>query len=178
MEKMIYLLAIALILTVAGFVIKARQKGALTIILDAAIAIVFGFLAGIIIGVGARFGMWAVAVANGAEPSFSASGTLRVVATFACFGIVFGLIYEGLLRSVLGRRGLIFGILITIVAIYPTAEAVADTLAFQPTALSLFFFSGVGAALMFVPFAIVLERLLRFWHRRDEILVASESPLA
>lgn len=170
---MIYLLAIALILTAAGFVIKARQKGAFPIILDAAIATVFGFLAGIIIGIGARAGMWAVAVANGAEPSFSASGTLRVVATFACFGIVFALIYEGLLRKILRRRGLIFGIIITLVALYPTSASVAQTLNFQPTAISLLLFSGVGAALMFVPFAVVLEMLLKFWHRRDEkILVA------
>jgi hypothetical protein len=170
---MIYLLAIALLLTAVGFFIKARQKGAFTIILDVAIAIVFGFLAGIIIGIGARAGMWAVAVANGAEPSFSLSGTSRVVATFACFGIVFGLIYEGLLRKILRRRSLIFGIIITLAALYPTSTSVTQTLNFQPTAISLLLFSAAGAALMFVPFAIFLEVLLKFWHRRDEkILVA------
>jgi len=107
-------------------------------------------------------------VANGAEPSFSASGTLRVIATFALFGIAFGLIYEGLLRKILRRRGLIFGIIVTLIALYPTSTSVAQTLNFQPTAISLFVFSGFGAALMFVPFAIVLEMLLKFWHRRDE----------
>jgi hypothetical protein len=111
--------------------------------------------------------MWAVAVANGAEPSFSPSGTLRVVATFACFGIVFALIYESLLRSVLRHRGLIFGIIVTLAALYPTSTSVAQTLNFQPTAISLLLFSGLGAALMFVPFAIVLEMLLERWHRRE-----------
>ena len=177
---MVYLLAIALFLTAVGFWFKARQKGAFAIFLEVVISIVFGYLAGILIGIGARAGMWAVAVANGAEPSFSAGGTLRVIATFALLGIVCSLAYESLLRSILYRRGLIFGLIITLAALYSTSTSVVQTLNFQPTAISLLFFSALGAALMFVPFAIVLEMLLKFWHRKDEIVLENslKSPTA
>lgn len=161
---MIYLLAVALILTVVGFALKLREKDWLTVIIEMASAIVLGFAAGIFIGIGARAGMWAIAFANGAESRFTVSGTLRVVVTFACLGIAFGLIYEGLLRKILRQSGMAFGLILTVCLWYPLGNSGAQILIFQPTAVSFLFFSFVLIALMFVPFSIVLERFLKRWH--------------
>jgi predicted membrane protein len=164
---MIYLLAVALILTSAGFWLKAREKGALATFLDALISIVFGFLAGIFIGVGARIGMWAIAFANGDASRFSVAGTIQVIAVFACFGLGLGLIYEGFFRRVLRARGLLFGILITLCAWYPLGESAAQVMNFQPTNVSLFFWTLVCVASMFLPFGVVLEWLLKRRHRKQ-----------
>jgi len=163
---MIYLLAIALILTAFGFVLKARQRGFSTVILDLGIAAVSGFLAGIFIGLGARIAMSAIAFANGDSPSFTLSGSIGVVITFASFGIILGLIYEALFRDLLRQSGLAFGLLLTLCLWYPLADSGVQILRFQPTVISLIFFSGVLVALMWLPFALALEALLARWHSR------------
>lgn len=161
---MIYLLAIALILTAFGFARKARQSGFPSVTLDFGVAAVLGFLAGIFIGLGARIAMSAIAFANGDSPSFTLSGSIRVVITFASFGIVLGLIYEALFRDLLRHSGLAFGFLLTLCLWYPLADSGVQILRFQPTAISLIFFSGVLIALMWLPFSLTLEALLARWH--------------
>lgn len=163
---MIYLLAIALILTAFGFARKARQRGFLSVILDSGVAAVSGFLAGIFIGLGARIAMGAIAFANGDSPNFTLSGSIQVIIIFAGFGIILGLIYEALFRDLLRHSGLAFGLLLTLCLWYPLADSGVQVLRFQPTAISLIFFSGVLVALMWVPFALILEVLLARWHSR------------
>jgi hypothetical protein len=163
---MIYLLAIALILTAFGFVFKARQKRFSAVMIDAAVSAAAGLLAGIFIGLGARVAMGAIAFANGDAPSFTLAGSIQVVITFASFGIVLGLIYEVLFRDLLKQSGLFFGILLTLCLWYPLAEAGVQTLNFQPTAISLVFFSGIFIALIWLPFGLALEAILSRWHGR------------
>jgi hypothetical protein len=163
---MIYLLAIALILTAFGFARKARQRGFLSVMLDFGVAAVSGFLAGVFIGLGARIAMSAIAFANGDSPGFTLSGSIQVIITFASFGIILGLIYEALFRDLLRHSGLAFGLLLTLCLWYPLADSGVQVLRFQPTAISLIFISGVLIALMWLPFAFALEELLRRWHSR------------
>jgi hypothetical protein len=49
---------------------------------------------------------------------------------------------------------------------YPLADSGVQILRFQPTAISLIFFSGVLVTLMWLPFALALEALLARWHSR------------
>jgi len=163
---MIYLLAIALILTAFGFVLKARQRGFSSVMLDLGVAAVLGFFAGIFIGLGARIAMSAIAFANGDSPSFTLSGSIQVIVTFASFGIILGIIYEALFRNLLSHSGLAFGLLLMLCLWYPLADSGVQILRFQPTAISLVFFSGVLTTLMWLPFALALEAILARWHRR------------
>lgn len=165
---MIYLLAIALILTAFGFARKARKRGFLPVMLDLGAAAVAGFLAGIFIGLGARVAMSAIAFANGDLSRFTFSGSIQVVFIFASSGIILGIIYEALFRDLLRRSGLAFGLLLTLCLWYPLAESGVQVLRFQPTAISLIFFSGVLVALMWLPFALFLEALLSRWHSRNK----------
>lgn len=109
--------------------------------------------------------MWAIVIANGREWNFSVSGSLNVVAVFACFGIAFGLIYEGLLRNILRKRGLIFGLLLTLGLWYSLGESARQALTFQPPVLSLILWTGIFVALIFTPYGVGLEVLLARWHR-------------
>ena len=140
--------------------------------IDAVVSMAAGLIAGIFIGLGARIAMGAIAFANSDASRFTLSGTVAVVATFASFGIGLGLIYEILLRSLLKHSGLFFGILLTICSWYPLAEAGVQTLNFQPTAISLVFFSGVFVALIWIPFGLILEEILSRWHNRESYFAA------
>ena len=172
---MIYLLAIAIILTIFGFALKVRRRGFLAVTLDMAIAAVAGYIAGLFIGIGARAGMSAITIANGDAPNITTAGSIQVIVIFAGLGIVLGLIYEAFFRDLLRRSGLLYGFLIMLCVWYPGAESGVQLLRFQPTIVSLIFFSGACVAFMFLPFAIALEAILSRWHQRslNEILVGS-----
>ncbi len=163
---MIYFLTIVLLLATFSFWLKARQRGFSSVILGLGIASVAGFLAGIFIGLGARLAMSAIAFANGDLSRFTFSGSIQVVIIFASSGIVLGIIYETLFRDLLRQSGLAFGLLLTLCLWYPLAESAIQVLRFQPTMISLFFFSGVLTSLMWLPFALTLEAILKRWHSR------------
>lgn len=165
---MIYLLGIALVLTALGFAWKGTQKGFLTVTLDSIFAALAGFGAGIFIGIGARIGMSAITLFNSGAPQFTASGSFRVILFFSSFGIGLGLIYEILLRDLLRQRGLLYGIIITLITWYPLAQSGVQLLKFQPTIVSVIFFSGVFVMLIWLPFAFSLEMFLERWHRRSK----------
>ena len=173
---MIYLLGLALIVAICGFVRRVRTKGLFATILDTIAAATLGWLSGLLIGIGARIGMWSIPFFNGAESRITAAGTLQVVLVFSLYGIVLSLVYELFFRRLLGKGALLFGLLITIVSAYPLASAALQQISFAPgifpaTVASLFF---VG--LMFLPFAIALEQLLARWHRfRGEEIPQLES---
>jgi hypothetical protein len=160
---MIYLVAPVLLLTAWQFFLKARRVGLLRVFKSIAVAAVSGLLAGIFIGVGARIGMAAIPVANGTTSSFTTAGTFTVVLTFASYGIALGIVYEGLFRRLLRGSGLAYGALIMLCSWYPLAQAAVQQLTGQPSLLSLIIVSGVIVALMWLPFGLTLEALLRRW---------------
>src|SRR5687767_12194082 len=120
---MIYLLAVASVLAAFGFVRKARASGLRSVLLDTIAATVLGWVAGILIGVGARIGMWSIPFFNGVDPRITFDGTVQVILVFSLFGIGLGIIYELFFRGLLRNRGLQYGVLVTIVGAYPLAEA-------------------------------------------------------
>lgn len=165
---MLYILIATLLLTALGVYLRARKGNVRGVLLDMAVASGLGLLAGIFIGLGARFGMWAIVIANGNEWKFSVKGSLTVVAVFSSLGIALGLIYEGLLRNILRRSGLIFGLLLTLALWYPLGEAARQDLTFQPSLVSLALWTGICVAIIFLPYAVSLELLLGRWHNWRE----------
>jgi len=162
---MIYLAAIALLLTIFGFIRKTRQNGLRVEIFDSIFAVFAGLAAGLFIGFGARIGMGAIAYSNGDAHRLSVSGSLQVILLFSSFGIGLGLFYALVLRDLLRRSGFAFGALITLCTLYPFSEAAVQVMRFQPTTASLIFFTGIFTALMWLPFAVALEKLLKLWQR-------------
>lgn len=163
---MIYLL-IAVLLPVAWrFFVLGRRRGALHVAKVIVVAALLGLLAGVSIGAGARVGMSAITVANGETPSFTLAGSFNVVATFASFGIILGIVYEGLFRQLLRGKGLAYGALLTLCSWYPLAHAAAQQLTKHPSVIPLVVVSGVMVALMWLPYGVALEALLRKWQTR------------
>jgi len=163
---MIYLALIALLLTVFGFVQKVKRNGFRTAVLDSVFAVLAGFGAGLFIGFGARLGMSAIAFFNGDASRFSVAGSFQVILLFSSFGIGLGLLYELVLRDWLRRSGLLFGIIITLFTLYPFAQSAVQVMRFQPTIISLVFFTAIFTALMWLPFAITLETFLRYYQTK------------
>jgi hypothetical protein len=173
---MIYLIAIAFILVAFGFYRRMRRDGFSSTLLDFVIAAVFGWFAGLLIGIGARIGMWSIPFFNGTEPHVTAAGSLRVILVFSLYGIGLGVIYELIFRDLLRKSGLLFGLLVTLFSWYPLANSGVQLLNFTPDLLPLVFFTGVLIALMFVPYALLLEVLFKRWHAwHDRRLFAAES---
>jgi hypothetical protein len=163
---MIYLLIAVLLVTAWRFTLAARRHGALRVLKSVAVAVVAGLLAGVFIGLGARAGMAAIPVANGGSPSFTLSGSFSVVLTFSSYGIALGIVYEGLFRRLLRRHGLAYGGLLTLCTWYPLAQAAAQQLTGHPSFISLAIVSGLIVVLMWLPFGVTLEALLRRWENR------------
>ena len=170
---MIFLLAGVLLLTAWRFTALARRHGSVRVLRGVAVSAVCGWLAGVLIGLGARVGMGAVAIANGAPQRLTAAGTFTVVATFSTFGIALGVVYEGLLRRPLRRKGLAYGGLLTLCTWYPLAEAAAQQLTARPTPVALAALSGLFVGLMWLPFGLALEALLRRWHDEERVRVGA-----
>ena len=166
---MVFLLAAVLLLTAWRFTLTARRRGLLFIIKSIAVAAALGLLAGVFIGIGARVGMGAITVANGEVPRFTLSGSFSVVATFSSFGIILGVVYEGVFRHLLRRNGLAYGVLLTLCSWYPLAQAAAQQLTKPPALISLLLMSGLFVALMWLPYGVVLESLLRRWQNRGGV---------
>jgi hypothetical protein len=170
---MIFLLAAALLLTAWRFTIAARERGLAQTCRGVAVAACCGLLAGVFIGVGARIGMGAITIANGAPQRFTVSGTVSVLITFSSFGIALGVIYEGLFRHLLRRNGLAYGGLLTLCTWYPLAHAAAQQLTSHPALILLVTVSGLLVGLIWLPFGLALEALLRRWHDRKGGRVAA-----
>jgi len=164
---MIYLLVPVLLLTTWQFFLRARRQGLLLVFKSIAVAAVAGLLAGLFIGLGARAGMAAIPLANGGTPTLTLAGSFAVVITFASYGIGLGVVYEGLFRRLLRSNGLAYGGLLMLISWYPLAQAAAQQLTGQPALISLILVSGLIVALMWLPFGLTLEALLRRWQRPD-----------
>jgi hypothetical protein len=163
---MIFLLIAVLLLTAWQFTLMSRQRGLLRVVKSIAVAAVAGLLAGVFIGLGARIGMAAIAVANGSLPRFTLSGSLAVVLTFSSYGIALGVVYEGLFRRLLRQNGLAYGVVLMLCSWYPLAHAAAQQLTGHPSVISLVIISGLIVGLMWLPFGLTLEALLRRWQNR------------
>ena len=162
----IYLLVAVLLLSVWQLTLRARRQGLLGVVKGLAVAAVAGLLAGVFIGLGARMGMAAIPFANGGRPSFTLAGSLSVVLTFSSYGIVLGVVYEGFFRRLLRANGLAYGGLLMLSSWYPLAQAAVQQITGQPAAISLIIISGLVVALMWLPFGLTLEALLRRWQSR------------
>ena len=162
---MIYIALLALLLSAVGFYFRVRASGAVSALFDAIAAVVTGWLSGLLIGIGARIGMWSIPFFNGVDSRFTFDGTVQVALTFSLFGIGLGLIYEFVFRSLLRNHGLLFGVLVTIVAAYPLATAALQQINFTPPIIPTIGFSLLFVSIMFVPFGFALEVMLRRYHR-------------
>ena len=160
---MIYLIVPVLLLTAWQLILRARREGSLRVFKGIAVAALSGLLAGVFIGLGARAGMAAIPFANGGTPRFTPSGSFAVVITFASYGIGLGVVYEGLFRRLLRSNGLAYGALLMLTSWYPLAQAAAQQLTGEPTFISLILVSGLILTLMWLPFGLTLEALLRRW---------------
>lgn len=168
MRVMVFLLAAVLLPTAWQFVRMARRRGLLYVVVSIAVASLLGLLAGVFIGVGARAGMSAITAANGDAPSFTLSGSFNVVATFALFGIVLGVVYEGLFRRLLRRSGLAYGVLLMLCSGYPLAQAAGQQITGRPSLITRLLVTGLVLSLMWLPFGLTLEALLGRWHNRRD----------
>jgi hypothetical protein len=162
---MIYLALFALIVTAGGFYFRVRSGGLASALLDSIAAVITGWISGLLVGAGARIGMWSIPFFNGVDSRFTFDGTFQVILTFSLFGIGLGLVYEFVFRSLLRKRGILFGVLVTLVAAYPLASAGLQQISFTPPVVPTIAFSLLFVGLMFVPFAMALELLLRRYHR-------------
>ena len=162
---MIYLLAAAMVMSAYGFFRRTRDDGFRSVLLDTIAAAGCGWIAGILIGIGARIGMWAIPAFNGTSWEFTLAGSLQVVLVFSLYGIGLGAIYEILFRRILMNRGLAYGLLITIAAVYPLGVAASQQLSFEPGIFAMTLISFFFVGLMFIPFALALEVLLHHYHR-------------
>ena len=170
---MIFLLAAVLLLTAWRFTAAARELGLAESLRVVAVAACCGLLAGVFIGVGARIGMWAITVANGAPQRFTASGTASVDVIFSSLGIVLGVVYALLFRRPLRHRGLAYGGLLTLCTWYPLAHAAAQQLTAHPSPVTLAAVSGLLVGLIWLPFGLALEALLGRWHDRKRVRAAA-----
>ena len=163
---MIFLLSAALLLTAWRFTAAARERGRAEALRGVVVAACCGLLAGVFIGVGARVGMGAITIANGAPQRFTASGTASVIVIFSSYGIVLGVVYEVLFRRPLRHNGLAYGGLLTLCTWYSLAHAAAQQLTTPPALIPLVMVSGLLVGLIWLPFGFALEALLRRWHGR------------
>ena len=171
---MIFVLALVIFLTVWQYFLMARRHGPGPVFRDLATATLAGAASGILIGVAARVGMAAIGLANGA-PRFTFSGSFAVVISFAGFGVLLGIIYVGLMRRLLCRSGLAYGCILVMCTWYPLAGAGVGDLTGKPSEAAVVLISGVVVAGMWMPYAIVLERLMSGWEQRRASRVAPEA---
>lgn len=160
---MVFVLAFVVLLTAWRFALTARRRGLFWAARDVLVAAISGWVAGVLIGIGARVAMGAITIANGDTQRFTWSGTVTVVVTFSGFGIIFGFVYEGLFRRLLRRSGVAFGLLITLCSWYPLTHAATQQLTIRPSVGSLVLMSGILVAAMWIPYAVLLELLLSRW---------------
>ena len=162
---MIYLAILALLIAAAGFWRRSKIDGLASTVVDTLAASVIGWITGIAIGVGARLGMWSIPFFNGTESRFTLDGTLSVILIFSLLGIGLGIVYELFFRSLLRNRGLVFGLLVTVIAAYPLAAAAIQQITFTPRIVPAIGITLLLVGFMFVPFSVLLELLLRLYHR-------------
>jgi len=168
---MIFVLLLVVALTVWQYFLIARRNGRGYTYREIAAVAFAGAASGILIGLAARIGMATIGLANGAG-RFTVLGSFAVVISFAGFGVILAIVYAGLFRRLLRESGLAYGCLLVLCTWYPLAQAAVDELTVRPRVGKLILISGVVVAAMWVPYAMVLERLIsrRQGRSRDKIM--------
>ncbi len=171
---MIYLAVLAILFLGYGIFRSVRAAGAKHTLLDVVAAVISGWAAGLLLGAGARVGMWAIPFFSGAESRFTLDGSIQVVLVFSLLGIGLGLLYEFVFRGPLRGRGSLYGLLISLVLVYPLGGEGVEQLNFSPGLVPLAFFTFLFIAIMFVPYAFLLQALLGAWHRLHDVATSGE----
>lgn len=138
---------------------RAVRRESRRVLLELPAAALAGLVAGLWFGIAARGAMRIVALAAKAPLRLSAGGSVQVILVFAAIGAGVGLLYAALFRHALGSSGLRFGLLLLLVTWYPMAQAGAELLGYQPDPLKLILTSGAVIAAMWLPYALLLEKL-------------------
>ena len=157
---MAYVAAAAVALLVVRYTLIVRREQSARVLLELPIAAGAGLIAGLWLGVSSRAAMRAIAMANGGG-AFSAGGTLQVVLVFTAIGGGVAILYPAL-----GRNGLTFGGLLTLVTWYPLAHAAAQLLRPQPETWKLAAVSLGIIAGMWIPYALLLQIAERWLRHR------------
>jgi hypothetical protein len=158
---MIYIAAIAVVLTAIRYTLAVRANGP-RVLFEIPAAALAGLAAGIWLGIASRVAMRLVAMAAGAPLRLSAGGSLQVVLVFAAIGGGVGILYAGLFRHAFATSGARFGLLLFLATWYPLAQAGADIIGRNADFLA----SGVVIALMWFPYALLVERIAALLCRR------------
>jgi hypothetical protein len=163
---MIYVLVPFVGLAVWHYVRLGQRAGAATLGRELLRTLLAGVAAGLLVALGARLGMRLIAIANEAPPRISWRGTSVVFAAYTGVGVLCAVLYVAVFRSWLRRRGTAFGALLVITTWYPLAHSGAQQLVHPPPLASLVIWSGAVVALMWLPYAVLLEVLLARWSDR------------
>jgi hypothetical protein len=150
---------LAAILVLAVRYTRAVKRESRRVLLELPAAALAGLVAGVWFGLAARGAMRVIALAAKSPLRLSASGSIQVVLVFAAIGAGVGLLYAGLFRHALATSGLRFGLLLLLVTWYPLAQAGAQLLGYEPDPLKLILISGAVLALMWLPYALLLQKL-------------------
>jgi hypothetical protein len=129
----------------------------------------FGLLLGagvglVVLGVGGRIAMRAVAVADGAPPSFTIGGTATVVVLGVVSGVGGGLVYV-LLHRFIPRRRLVRTALFTIALVLLTLRGLRPI---QPLALEWFMPLALG-------YGVIVDVAFTTWARRRPATLPSRA---
>ncbi len=170
---MAYTLAAAIAVTAIRYTIAIKRGESVRVLYEIPAAALAGLLAGLWLGLAARMAMRVVAFFASAPPRISVSGSIEVVLVFAAMGGGIAILYPGLFRHALGRNGIWFGLLLFFGSWYPLAQAGAQLLGYKPDPLKLMLVSGVVVATMFIPYTLLLQKLMVPLCRR---FVAETSP--
>jgi hypothetical protein len=162
---MIYLLVPLVALALWHYVGRARKEGMAALLRAVGGTLAAGAIAGLGVAGGARLGMRLIAAANDAAPRVSLSGTSVVFVVFTGIGIGCAFLYAGVFRPWLRQSGLGYGALLVVATWYPLAHSGLQQLVVPMSRAALIGWSGAVVALMWVPYAWVLEKLLRRWER-------------
>ena len=172
---MIYLVAIGLAITITRYTLAVRRGEPSRVLYEIPAAIVAGLLAGVWLGIGALIAMRVIAYFASAPPRISVTGSIQVVLVFAAMGGGIAILYAGLFRHALAKSGIWFGLLLFLGSWYPLAQAGAQLLGYKPDPLSLMAVSGAVVALMFIPYALLLQTLISLRIKSQELTPACKS---
>lgn len=168
---MMYLLAIALLLTTWRYAVGVRRHGIGRVLRDIIAAIVAGLLAGIMLGICARISMRLLALGLGTPLRLTAEGTFTVVLVFSGLGMILGLPYAGLLRDLVRRNPLAYAVLLILITMQPFIRTAAQDLGLDVWDLKVIGGAVLVTVVMWVPYAVLLEvsyrRLSRLMNSRS-----------
>jgi hypothetical protein len=143
-----------------------------------AVAAVAGLLAGaLVLGIGGRLAMRAVAYADPAPTRFTWIGTLQVLGAGAAWGAVTGpvlLVFDGLRARLRWTTGLVFGAVVMVLAVLGVGlvAGFAGRIVAPPVFILL---TAVVFPMLFLAHGVLVDVLARRWRRFAEPLPRSKA---